>query len=276
MTNMHRIAVGIFGVAMLIAWGTPVQAGTKVQGSMVPTGPGTTYFLLDGKPGKFAIKASKKAGDGGSVLQLKLKGVDCDANGNNDGGKAGKCSETGHTMVFWSNFSGIVTVTPILYDLDGGKSIFPSSGKNKVTAADSFGPIASAIQGNSLGVGFIEARGPGSDTSGGACDPPILPGDPLTYPAGASKTTCIDGELYAIGGIVGGTDPGSGCSTDSECTDTQVCVSSVCTTETCNADAGCRCFGLPGGCSGSGGAVACDEDGGTCCLTSTGGTCDID
>jgi hypothetical protein len=242
------------GAASLMLLCNPSEAKTKVQGNVVPQNIGGTcggggtdpcYNLPTDKFGKFAVKESNAAGGGGIVLQLKVKGVDCPE--VDVGGDPDKCNDTAHVLELNTDFNGLVTAVGILYDLDGGKSAFQASGKNKVTGAEVFGALAGAIQGQPLGIGFVRARGPGSNPAD-CLSAPLLPGN-----------GCNDGERYGIGGVMSNNV-------------TQDCSAGLCVSETCTQDSDCDEF------TGPGSTVACNEVEGTCCLDTldTDPNCDID
>lgn len=260
------LAAGVWAAFSLTS---PAQAGTKVQGTLVPLNVGGTCGVSGSdpcytisKPGKFAMKESKTAGGGGIEIQLNLKGVDCPtAGGGNDGGKSGKCNDVNHVLESNSQFQTIVTQTGILFDLVKGKAVFQATGKNKVTGGDIFGALVAAVQGEPLGVGIFRVRGPGSN--GADCLQAPLPPD----------NGCIDGELYAVSGIIASDAAGTApppCGSDADCSITQTCTGGTCVNRNCSQDADCPV--------GEGVTSTCNEATGTCCLANldTDPECDVD
>jgi hypothetical protein len=269
---MKGLEKGLFLGAALCAAGAftamPALAGTKVQGNIVPQNIGGTCsgpcFTI-GKPGKFKVSESKKAGSGGIEMQLNIKGVDCanaDPPAENDGGQAGKCDDVNHVLEVNTDFAGLETKVGLLYDLVKGKTVFQATGKNKLTGADAFGALVGAIQGQSLGIGVLRVHAPGSNPAS-CLNAPLL------------VTTCTDGEKYGIGGIVASNEPGTApppCATAADCSVTQVCSAGACVTESCTQDSDCANF------TGPGSNVACNETLMQCCLPNldTDPNCDID
>lgn len=267
------LAGGLVVAFMAVAFmSSPAQAGkTKVLGNVVPqnlpappagscSGGDACYNLPTDKFGKFALKESKKAGSGGTEMQLKLKGVDCPD--VDVGGDAGKCNDENHVLELNTNFAGLPTTAGVLYDLVKGKSAFQATGKNKVTGAELFGALVGFVQGQFLGVGVLRARGPGSN-----------PVDCLTVPITGANPGCNDGEIYGISGIRVSDEPGTEpppCTTDADCSLNQDCSAGNCIAEACTQDSDCDEFGN--------GEVACNETTMTCCLFNldTDPNCDVD
>lgn len=256
------------GACALMA-GSAVYAGTKMQGNVMPQNSGGTCGISNNQPcytlpadkfGKFAIKESKAAGGGGIEMQLNIKGVDCPEGS----GDTGKCDAVNNVLELSTNFAGVQTTVGVLFDLDGGKSVFQASGKNKVTGAAVFGALVGAIQGQNLGIGFLRVRGEGTN-----------PADCLVAPL-LGLQECNNGEIYGIGGVKVSNEAGTApppCTSDANCSSTQDCnMSGACVPETCTADANCDAF------TGPGSDVACNEGNSQCCLPNldTDPACDID
>lgn len=270
-------ALFVAAVCAAGAFAMRADAGTKVQGNMVPQnlggicgGGSDPCFTIGAKPGKFKVSESKKTASAGIEIQLNVKGIDCaDAaaagyTAANDGGQAGKCTDVSHTHVLEVNtdFSGLETKVGLRFDLVKGKTVFVKTGKNKVTGGDAFGPLAGVIQGQTLGIGVMRMHAPGTNPA--SCDSAPLTG-----------TDCIDGEKYGISGIIASNEAGTApapCTMDSECSITQICSSGSCVNETCSQDSDCANF------TGGGGDVTCNEDTGTCCLLGidTDPNCDVE
>jgi hypothetical protein len=245
--NRIWIAAGILAVATA----GPASAATKVQGNIISVEDGSDLYNF-AKPGKFAFKESKDAGGGGMSLQLNLKGIDCPA------GDPNKCDSSDNVMEISVAFGGgaLETHTGILFDVAGGKAVFPQTGKNKVSGADVFGVIASVTQGQTLGLGLVRIHATASNPA--ACaNPVLLPGN-----------TCTDGETYGVSGVIPSNEPGTGpsCTMTSEC-DANIpvleCTGGTCEIEPCAQDSDCHQDGLNPD-------VACNEDSGTCCQLSGG------
>ena len=246
------IAAGVLAVAAA----GPASAATKVQGSIIAVADGSDFYNF-AKPGKYAFKESKDAQSGGMSIQLNLKGVDCPF------GDTNKCDSPDNVMELTVAFNGgaLETHTGILFDVAGGKAVFPQTGKNKVTGADVFGVIASVTQGQTLGLGLVRIHATASNPASCA-NPVLLPGN-----------TCTDGENYGVSGVIPSNEPGTGppCTMDSEC-DAIVpvleCAGNSCTIESCTQDSDCHKDGINPD-------VACNEVSGTCC-TISGGDPDCD
>ncbi len=246
----QRIWMIAAGILAMTATG-PVSAATKVQGNLIAVDDGSNLYNI-AKPGKFAFKESKAALGGGMAIQLNLKGIDCPT------GAANKCDSTDNVMELTVAFGGgsLETHTGILFNVEGGKAVFPQTGKNKVSGADVFGVIASVTQGQTLGLGLVRIHATAS-VPASCANPVLLPGN-----------TCADGENYAVSGVVPSNEPGTGppCSMDSQC-DTIVpvltCQGGACTIESCTQDSDCHLDGLNPD-------VACNEVSGTCCTLSSG------
>lgn len=249
--------MGFLGPAVLagaLAAGTAL-AGSGTQCSVVtqmPPQSGATFSLL--KAGKFLIGPSAKAGDGGSSLLLSLSGVDCPP--NNDAGTAGACNSTNDVLTIKTDFGGVQTSVGVLFNTAKGKSTFQASGKNKASAAQIFGPLTSVIAGQSLAVGIMKVHEPSSTPSD--CN-----SVPLDVKPGQK---CDDGHTFGVCGFIGGTDPSPGaCTSDGQCSATQVCTGGSCKAQTCTMPSDCRSF------TGTGGTVSCsDMAPKTCCLIGVG------
>ena len=73
--NLCIVALGVAAIAVVPRGA--VQAGDQYQVTVVADDTNATAFTI-AKPGsKVVIKPSSKPGDGGIVLQLLLKSVDC-------------------------------------------------------------------------------------------------------------------------------------------------------------------------------------------------------
>jgi len=180
-----------------------VQAGDQYQATIVADDTNSTDFKI-AKPGsKVVIKPSTKPADGGVVLQLLLKSVDC-PNVGNDGGKANSCGSKGaaadaltrkHVLNLGARALGLDTpdVAGLTYRLEKGAAVFEASGKNTVSANQAFGALASAIVGHSLGVGLVKLQERGSDPDNATTGCSVVP-----LPVGNS---CTDGGVYGMTGI---------------------------------------------------------------------------
>lgn len=181
----------------------PVHAGDQYQATIVADDTNSTAFTI-AKPGsKVSVKPSSKPADGGAVVQLVLKNVDC-PNIGNDAGKANKCGSKGagpdaltrkHVLNIGARALGLDTpdVAGLTYRLEKGAAVFEATGKNTISAAQAFGVLAGPIAGHALGVGLVklQARGSDPDNPGTGCG--VVP-----LPVG---NTCIDGGVYGIAGI---------------------------------------------------------------------------
>src|SRR2546425_2701081 len=237
------------------------RAGDQVQESILGTDPTAGGFALT-KHGKAKIKPSTTAGDGGITFQLTLTGIDCPP--NNDGGSLGKCGvsgspQTNHVLDIGALFGGaeLNHVAGVKYKIEKGTATFQATGKNKIGGAV-FGPLVSAIFNKPLGFGYIEFRTPG--TRPGDCDKVPLPAAACT----GSLTTncCTNGTLYALGGVLAGSDAGVTCTSDSQCGVTGICVASTCKLQPCDQDS--DCVTKTGGTGGGAGSMECGG-GCTCC-----------
>jgi len=217
------------------------QAGYQYQSTIVAEttqNGNTTDFKLT-KPGssKVVIKPSSKSGDGGTVIQMVLTGVDCPAEGN-DGAKTGKCGNAGspvmdHVLELGVRALGIEFpgggVSPsavgILFKIAKGTAVFEATGKN-ILPGKVFGPSTTSVFNSPLGIGLLRLHTPGSVTS-----------DCATAPPGPG---CTDGVVYAYTGIVVGSDSSLSCSGDTSCSVTQTCQSGACVTQSCSSAAQCR------------------------------------
>jgi hypothetical protein len=202
--KVHNLCVVALGVAAFAA--VPrgaVQAGDQYQATIVADDTNSTAFTI-AKPGsKLIIKPSSKPADGGIVVQLVLKNVDCPSAGN-DGGKANKCGSKGatadaltrkHVLNLGARALGldVPDASGVTYRLEKGAAVFEATGKNTVSATQAFGDLASAILHHSLGVGLVklQERGTDPDNTSTGCD--VVP-----LPVG---NTCTDGGVYGVAGI---------------------------------------------------------------------------
>jgi hypothetical protein len=179
------------------------QAGDKYQATIVADDTNSTAFTI-AKPGsKIIIKPSNKPADGGIVVQLVLKNVDCASIGN-DKGKPNKCGSKGaneealtrkHVLNIGARALGVEVpnAAGVTYRLEKGTALFETTGKNKVSATQVFGDLASAILHHALGIGVVKVqeRGTDPDNADTGCSVAPLP-DP---------NTCIDGGVYGVAGI---------------------------------------------------------------------------
>lgn len=186
------VALGVAGVACLPP--DRVYAGDQYQATIVGDDTNTTAFTI-GKPGsKLIVKPSTTPGDNGVLVQLVLKNVDCPTV-DNDGGKANKCNSTKHVLGVGARALGLnlLNVIGFPYDLKKGVAVFEASGKNTVSNSQALGPIGTALQGHSLGMGIVMLLTPGSNED-----------DPATGCKAAHLTdvnTCCDGQPYGVAGI---------------------------------------------------------------------------
>jgi len=202
--NARRIltvAIGLAAIAGLPRG--PVHAGDQVQATIVADDTNATAFTII-KPGsKIVVKPSSKPGDGGIVLQLLLKNVDCPDVGN-DGGKAGKCGSKGaasdnltrkHVLNLGARALGldVPDVSGVPYRLEKGAAVFEATGKNTVSATQAFGSLAGPIKGHALGIGLVKVQERGTDPDNvntGCAVVPLSVGN-----------TCTDGGVYGVAGI---------------------------------------------------------------------------
>jgi hypothetical protein len=197
------------------------HAGDQYQCSIIPeTGqtenlPTTTFP----KAGKLKIKPSKKAGDGGITMQLTLKDVTCGS----------KCQNNVLAMGTRALGTDSDNVVGLLFNITGGKALWPN-GKNKTGFGTTFGPLASLIFNQSLGIGVITLHETASDPS--ACSTVLF---------GANQ--CTDGASYAVAGINVPVDPDAMCDIDADCgLITSVCntTTHLCEQQTCSSDQDCN------------------------------------
>jgi hypothetical protein len=149
------------------------------------------------------VKPSTKPGDGGVLVQLVLKNVDCPDVGN-DKGKAGKCGSKGagadaltrkHVLNIGARALGldVPDTSGVTYRLEKGAAVFEATGKNTISAAQAFGNLAEAILHHPLGVGLVKLQERGSDPDNGTTGCSVVP-----LPVG---NTCTDGGVYGIAGV---------------------------------------------------------------------------
>ncbi len=199
--NLCLFAFGVAAVAGLPRG--PVHAGDQYQATLVKDDTNPTAFTI-AKPGsKIIIKPSTKPGDGGVLVQLILKNIDCPSVGN-DLGKANKCGSKGaaadaltrkHVLNVGSRALGldVPDASGVTYRLEKGAAVFETSGKNTITATQAFGALAAPIQGHALGVGLLKLQERGSDPDNPTTGCGVVP-----LPVG---NTCADGGVYGIAGI---------------------------------------------------------------------------
>lgn len=263
--SLVAVAAGLALVFAAQAAEAQFKGVGKYAASIVESQINPTNFSFDKEKSKVQIKPSGKAGDGGFVIQLNAKFIDCPLVGN-DKGKAGKCGINGspvtnHIMelnLFVLGALGVKVGVP--YDVEKGKAAFVSTGKNK-TAAGEAGALVTVLFGTSIGVDGVRLRVTGSDpfnvTTGCGVQPlPVV-------------NTCLNGAAYGIAGFRGGSDPSLTCTTTADCdgggaNPTLICQAGICTPEPCNADADCDQNG-----GGSGGTGQCDCGTNTCCNEAT-------
>jgi hypothetical protein len=244
------------------------QARDLYQSTIVEDADNGSGFHLLKSGSKVKIKPSTKAGEGGFVLQLLLKHVDC-PDILNFKAKPGLCGTAdapvaspvrNHVLELSVRAAGTEllggagnpTGAGVLFRLEKGKAIFQKTGKNKVDGSI-FGALATAIFNQPLGIGLIRVHTAGSNVAECATAP-LLPGN-----------GCTDGDIYAMSGITVGSDAGLSCSADAECGKTQICDAGLCAPEPCTVDADCD--------EGGGvGSFQCG-DGGTCCDPAIDATC---
>ena len=199
--NLCAVAFGMAAIAGIPRG--PVHAGDVYQATIVADDTNSTSFTI-AKPGsKVVVKPSSKAGDGGAVVQLVLKNVDCPSVGN-DAGKANKCGSKGagadaltrkHVLNIGARALGldIPDVAGLTYRLEKGTAVFEATGKNTISAAQAFGALAGPIAGHALGVGLVKLQERGSDPDNPTTGCSVVP-----LPVG---NTCIDGGVYGFAGI---------------------------------------------------------------------------
>jgi len=208
---------------------------------------------------------STKAGSGGVVFTLTMKNVNCPAEGN-DGGTAGKCGVKtsggvkGHIMELGVRAIGAelpggpgnVAAAGIPFDIIKGTAVFELGGKSTLPG-NVFGALTTGIFNKPLGVGLIRLHTPGS-----------VPTDCASAPAGPG---CADGTIWAMTGILYGSDSQLFCTGSGPCpgTETETCVGGVCTQQSCQSVSDCTAAnGDP--------VIHCDN--GMCCNSSqTPSTC---
>ena len=132
------------------------------------------------RKGQIKIAPSKKKGDGGSTVQLNVKGVSCGS----------KCSNNVIDVGVRALGTDVPNVAGILFNVTGGKTVF-ANGKNKEALGGLFGALASVVFNNSLGIGLISLREPASNPA--ACSQVPL----------ATGNHCTDGAIYAVAGFCG-------------------------------------------------------------------------
>jgi hypothetical protein len=238
-------ALWVLAAALPLLALRPAYAGFQYQSTIVAenAASNTTDFKLT-KPGtgKIKIKPSTKAGQGGTTIQMVLKGVDCVGEGN-DASKPGKCGNSGtggvldHVLelgvrALGQEFPGTIdnipdspSVVGIKFKYLKGTALFEATGKN-VVPGSVFGPGTTSIFNQPLGIGLIRLRTPGS-----------VPSDCDSAPSGPG---CTDGIVYGFTGIQAGSDSSLSCSADGQCSNTQVCSSGACVTQTCSSAGDCR------------------------------------
>jgi hypothetical protein len=180
-----------------------VHAGDQYQATIVADDTNSTAFTI-AKPGsKVIVKPSSKPGDGGVLVQLILKNVDCPSVGN-DASKANKCGSKGaaadaltrkHVLNIGARALGLDTpdVAGVTYRLEKGAAVFEATSKNTISAAQAFGALAAPIAGHALGVGLVKLQERGTDPDNATTGCSVVPS-----PVGS---TCIDGGVYGIAGI---------------------------------------------------------------------------
>jgi len=199
--KVWMVALGVVAVAGLPS--SRAYAGDQYQATIVKDDTNATKFTI-AKPGsKLVIKPSSKPGDGGVLLQLILKNVDCPDVGN-DGNKANKCGSKGagadaltrkHVLNIGARALGLDTpdVAGVTYRLEKGAAVFEATSKNTVSAAQAFGALAAPIAGHALGVGLVKLQERGMDPDNATTGCSVVP-----LPVG---NTCIDGGVYGIAGV---------------------------------------------------------------------------
>jgi hypothetical protein len=275
-------------------------AGDKYDLTLVPE-PGTSSpfalgkvvkgeFVVQSNGSKVVIKPSTKAGDGGVVIQLVLKNVDCatyqgvdDPTGNNNG-KPGKCglAKKGkttpampahhHVLAASVNFMGgdLTDVAGILYQVENGVATFEASGKNKIGGAALFGSLVKLVFNTPMGFGLFELHDAyrvcttrwaclsaadcdsGQSCIGGACVTLGAACSPDT--ACPPEQTCYEG--HCIAGVL--------CTSSTDCTAPETCVNGVCAGQTeggsevrCNQHTDCA-LATPT-CAAAGQVIACSS-----------------
>ena len=199
--NLCLFAFGVAAVAGLPS--RPVHAGDQYQATLVADDTNATAFTIVKSGSKVKIKPSTKPGDGGVVVQMILKNVDCPAVGN-DKGKAGKCGSKGagaealtrrHVFNIGSRALGldVPDASGVTYRLEKGVGLFEATGKNTISATQAFGALAAPIAGHSLGVGLVKLQERGSDPDNPTTGCGVVP-----LPVG---NTCTDGGVYGIAGV---------------------------------------------------------------------------
>lgn len=192
--------------------------------------------------GQIKIAPSKKKGDGGSTVQLNVKGVSCGS----------KCSNNVIDVGVRALGTDVPDAVGILFNVTGGKTVF-ANGKNKESLGGQFGALTSVVFNNSLGIGLVKLLEPPSDPT--ACSQVPL----------ATGNHCTDGAVYAVAGFLVPTDPSLLCTTDNDCgtvTLTEVCdpTSHLCVVQQCASDSDCR-------------SGMCNINMGSCCQTGVGAGC---
>lgn len=258
---MRKLIFSAVAALAAVALAVPALAQNKGAGKyaagIFESPANGTNFTMPGKAkGKIQIKPSKKDLDGGWTIQLNVKGIDCVAE---DASEAGKCGIKGvpiggHRLELNTFALGALAVAVgIEYQIEGGKTTFVESGKNK-TGVGGGGALVSILYNTVLGIDGVRLRGPASDPFNVTTGCGVIPLPPVN--------TCIDGPIYAIAGILVGEDLGLPCAATSECGSNPVlvCNAPTCEIETCSADADCDQNG-----GGTGGTGECDCGAGACC-----------
>lgn len=254
-------------VATEVGGGPPTFDPATAAGCYNPKlDPQNTTLLKKRVLGFFQIKATKKPGEAGATFQLNLKNIDCgDAScpGSATQPKLSQCNETDHVMqlIVQTNITGAVDIhVAVGFDLVLGKSVFPDTGKNKVSAALAFGPLVTAGFNQPSYFRGLNVRGPGSVPLGGLgctnAPTPLLGNEP-----------CLDGELYGRAGTVQDVDETFTCTSTVECSLSQICSGGFCTPEPCTIDSDCDQDG-----GGAGGSGECGSNG-QCCDPAIDPTC---
>ena len=199
--NLCVVALGVAAMAAIPRGA--VQAGDQYQVTIAADDTNATAFKI-AKPGsKVVIKPSTKPADGGVVVQLLLKSVDCPSVGN-DGGKPNSCGSKGaaadaltrkHVLNLGARALGldVPDASGVTYRLEKGAAVFEASGKNTVSATQAFGALAGAILHHSLGIGLVKLQERGSDPDNATTGCGVVP-----LPVG---NTCTDGGVYGMAGI---------------------------------------------------------------------------
>lgn len=229
-------------------------AAGKIQLTFVRsnTGGGDITFPAD-RNGKLKIKGgpSTKDGEGGAVFQIAGNAkLTCPPND-----EKGVCGPKGSPVqaVSVSNWNVLGTIPVEVIqriNIEKGKIVFDSTGKNKANASTN--ASASVLYGTSISWGHstLNNLGPDPDNPATGCEAnPVIIG----------KTDCIGTEI-AVAGFVWGTDASPSCTTTADCTaggsDTLICNAGNCEIQTCTDYSDCN--------SGS-----CNTTTGNCCDPAT-------